>query len=95
MVALVTKDLPTWRSTTFRRASGGFCTERQRHILFLRGLRASQFPLGFVALVNRKLAGDRRRLGTVPSEEYSYLSSTIIKDVAPQQPRRISSIFIF
>jgi pantetheine-phosphate adenylyltransferase len=35
-----------------------------------------------MALINRKLARNVETVFLMPSEEYSYLSSTIIKDVA-------------
>jgi pantetheine-phosphate adenylyltransferase len=35
-----------------------------------------------MALINRKLAKQVETVFLMPSEEYSYLSSTIIKDVA-------------
>jgi pantetheine-phosphate adenylyltransferase len=50
----------------------------------IRGLRAiSDFEHEFqMALINRKLAKKVETVFLMSSEEYSYLSSTIIKDVA-------------
>ncbi|HEY5626941.1 MAG TPA: pantetheine-phosphate adenylyltransferase [Nitrospira sp.] len=50
----------------------------------IRGLRAiSDFEHEFqMALINRKLAKQVETLFLMSSEEYSYLSSTIIKDIA-------------
>ncbi|HSB44775.1 MAG TPA: pantetheine-phosphate adenylyltransferase [Nitrospira sp.] len=50
----------------------------------IRGLRAiSDFEHEFqMALINRKLAKNVETVFLMPSEEYSYLSSTIIKDIA-------------
>jgi pantetheine-phosphate adenylyltransferase len=50
----------------------------------IRGLRAiSDFEHEFqMALINRKMAKQVETVFLMPSEEYSYLSSTIIKDVA-------------
>ena len=50
----------------------------------IRGLRAiSDFEHEFqMALINRKIAKQVETVFLMPSEEYSYLSSTIIKDVA-------------
>ncbi len=50
----------------------------------IRGLRAiSDFEHEFqMALMNRKIAKQVETVFLMPSEEYSYLSSTIIKDVA-------------
>ena len=72
MVGLVTKDLPV-----------DFVRECGAHAI-LRGLRAiSDFEHEFqMALINRKLAETVETVFLMPSEEYSYLSSTIIKDVA-------------
>jgi pantetheine-phosphate adenylyltransferase len=49
----------------------------------IRGLRAiSDFEHEFqMALINRKMAKQVETVFLMPSEEYSYLSSTIIKDV--------------
>ena len=50
----------------------------------IRGLRAiSDFEHEFqMALINRKIAKQVETVFLMPSEEYSYLSSTIIKDIA-------------
>jgi pantetheine-phosphate adenylyltransferase len=58
--------------------------ERSGAHAIIRGLRAiSDFEHEFqMALVNRKLAKTVETVFLMPSEEYSYLSSTIIKDVA-------------
>ncbi|MDH5642017.1 MAG: pantetheine-phosphate adenylyltransferase, partial [Nitrospira sp.] len=58
--------------------------ERSGAHAIIRGLRAiSDFEHEFqMALINRKLARHVETVFLMPSEEYSYLSSTIIKDVA-------------
>ncbi|MDH5251730.1 MAG: pantetheine-phosphate adenylyltransferase, partial [Nitrospira sp.] len=58
--------------------------ERAGAHAIIRGLRAiSDFEHEFqMALINRKLARNVETVFLMPSEEYSYLSSTIIKDVA-------------
>ncbi len=50
----------------------------------IRGLRAvSDFEYEFqMALMNRKLAAEVETVFLMPSEEYSYLTSTIVKEVA-------------
>ncbi len=50
----------------------------------IRGLRAvSDFEYEMqMALMNRRLAGDLETVFVMPSEEYSYLTSTIVKEVA-------------
>ena len=58
--------------------------ERTGAHAIIRGLRAiSDFEHEFqMALINRKLAKHVETVFLMPSEEFSYLSSTIIKDVA-------------
>src|SRR5919201_2056905 len=50
----------------------------------IRGLRAvSDFEFEFqMALMNRKLAGSVETIFLMPKEEYTYLSSRIIKEIA-------------
>ena len=50
----------------------------------VRGLRAvSDFEFEFqMALVNRRLAGDIVTVFLMPNEKYTYLNSTIVKEVA-------------
>ncbi|MGZ9189976.1 MAG: pantetheine-phosphate adenylyltransferase [Nitrospira sp.] len=83
MVRLVTKDLPNLEVTTFEGLLVDFVRKSGAHAI-LRGLRAiSDFEHEFqMALINRKLAETVETVFLMPSEEYSYLSSTIIKDVA-------------
>ena len=83
MVGLVTQDLPNLEVTTFDGLLVDFVRKSGAHAI-LRGLRAiSDFEHEFqMALINRKLAETVETIFLMPSEEYSYLSSTIIKDVA-------------
>jgi pantetheine-phosphate adenylyltransferase len=83
MVRLVTVDIPHVEVTIFEGLLVDFVQRRGAHAI-LRGLRAiSDFEHEFqMALVNRKLAETVETVFLMPSEEYSYLSSTIIKDVA-------------
>lgn len=58
---------------------------RQRGIrTLIRGLRAfSDFEYEFqMALTNRKLAPDLETLFLMPSEEYSYISSSMVREIA-------------
>jgi pantetheine-phosphate adenylyltransferase len=50
----------------------------------IRGLRAiSDFEYEFqMALMNRKLAPDLETVYLMPSEEYTYLNSTLVKEIA-------------
>lgn len=56
----------------------------QKAIAVIRGLRAvSDFEFEFqMALMNRKLEGTVETIFLMPKEEYTYLSSRIIKEIA-------------
>jgi pantetheine-phosphate adenylyltransferase len=58
--------------------------ESRRATAIIRGLRAvSDFDYEFqMALLNRKLRPDLETVFLMPSEEYSYVNSTIVKEVA-------------
>jgi len=57
---------------------------RTRSVAIIRGLRAvSDFEYEFqMALMNRKLAPGTETVFLMPSEKYTYLSSTLIKEIA-------------
>ena len=57
---------------------------RKQANVVVRGLRAiTDFEYEFqMALVNRKLAGDIVTLFLMPNEKYTYLNSTIVKELA-------------
>lgn len=83
MVKLVMKDLGQVEVVTFEGLLVDYVQQSGAHAI-IRGLRAiSDFEHEFqMALVNRKLAKRVETVFLMPSEEYSYLSSTIIKDIA-------------
>ncbi len=83
MVQLVMKDVEQVEVTSFDGLLVSYVERAGAHAI-IRGLRAiSDFEHEFqMALVNRKLAKTVETVFLMPSEEYSYLSSTIIKDVA-------------
>jgi pantetheine-phosphate adenylyltransferase len=83
MVKLVLKDLGQVEVTCFDGLLVNYVEQSGAHAI-IRGLRAiSDFEHEFqMALINRKLAKQVETVFLMPSEEYSYLSSTIIKDVA-------------
>lgn len=83
MVKLVMKDLHQVEVTQFAGLLVDYVKQSGAHAI-IRGLRAiSDFEHEFqMALVNRKLAKTVETVFLMPSEEYSYLSSSIIKDVA-------------
>lgn len=83
MVKLVMKDIDGVDVTSFEGLLVDYVERSGAHAI-IRGLRAiSDFEHEFqMALINRKLARNVETVFLMPSEEYSYLSSTIIKDVA-------------
>ncbi len=83
MVKLVSKDLGSVEVTSFEGLLVTYVETCGAHAI-IRGLRAiSDFEHEFqMALINRKLAKKVETVFFMPSEEYSYLSSNIIKDVA-------------
>ena len=83
MVKLVMKDMGQVEVITFDGLLVNYVERAGAHAI-IRGLRAiSDFEHEFqMALINRKLARNVETVFLMPSEEYSYLSSTIIKDVA-------------
>lgn len=83
MVKLVLSDLEQVEVTCFDGLLVSYVEQSGAHAI-IRGLRAiSDFEHEFqMALINRKLAEQVETVFLMPSEEYSYLSSTIIKDVA-------------
>ncbi|MGQ0810565.1 MAG: pantetheine-phosphate adenylyltransferase [Nitrospiraceae bacterium] len=83
MVRIVTKNLARVEVTAFDGLLVEYVKQCGAHAI-IRGLRAiSDFEYEFqMALVNRKLENTVETVFLMPSEEYSYLTSTIIKDVA-------------
>ncbi|MEY2598744.1 MAG: Phosphopantetheine adenylyltransferase [Verrucomicrobiota bacterium] len=78
-----TRDLPNVRVTSFDGLLVDFARQQQVHAL-IRGLRAvSDFEYEFqMALMNRSLEPRLETLFLAPSEEYSYLSSRMVKEVS-------------
>ena len=83
MVRLVTKDLARVEVAAFDGLLVEFVQTRGAQAV-IRGLRAiSDFEYEFqMALVNRKLDGRVETVFLMPSQEYAYLTSSIIKEVA-------------
>ena len=83
MVKLATKDFPRIDVEPFRGLLVDYVKKRGACAV-IRGLRAvSDFEFEFqMALVNRKLDEAFETVFFMPSEEYSYLTSSIIKEVA-------------
>lgn len=83
MVRLATKELPHVEVEPFHGLLVDVVRERGAHAV-IRGLRAvSDFEFELqMALMNRNLDQSVETVFLMPSQEYIYLTSTIIKDVA-------------
>src|SRR5437588_1548041 len=83
MVRVATKDLPHVEVEPFHGLLVQFVRELGAHAI-IRGLRAvSDFEFELqVALMNRNLDPSTDNVLMIPSQEYIYLTSTIIKEVA-------------
>ncbi len=83
MAKIVTKEFPQVEIASFEGLLVNFVHQRGAHVI-IRGLRAvSDFEHEFqMALLNRKLDGQVETLFLMPSEEYSYLTSSIVKELA-------------
>lgn len=83
MIGEVVKDLPGVQVDTFSGLVVRYAQDMGADAL-IRGLRAvSDFEYEFqMALVNRRLAPDVITVFLMPSEKYTYLDSTIVREVA-------------
>ncbi len=83
MVKIVTQDYSRVEVVSFDGLLVTYVKQRGAHSV-IRGLRAiSDFEYEFqMALVNRKLDSEVETVFLMPSEEYAYLTSSIIKEVA-------------
>jgi len=79
----VTKHLPNVEVMGFSTLLAHFVKEQNANVL-LRGLRAvSDFEYEFqLANMNRQLAPEVESLFLTPSEKYSYISSTLVREIA-------------
>jgi len=105
MARTVTKELPNVEVEPFEGLLVQFVRERGAEAI-IRGLRAvSDFEVELqVALMNRNLDQNSETLFLMPSQEYIYLTSTIIREVArhggnlsellhPEVARRLTAKF--
>ena len=78
----VFRDLPNVEVDTFQGLLVDYVERRQAHVI-VRGLRAvSDFEFEFqMALMNRRLNGRIETVFMMPAEQYSYISSRLIKEV--------------
>ena len=85
-VEMITPNVAEWSHvtvTTFRGLLVEFCTAQNADTI-IRGLRAlSDFEFEFnMALMNRHLEPRLETLFVMPNEQFSYTSSTLVKQVA-------------
>jgi pantetheine-phosphate adenylyltransferase len=78
----VFKDFPNVEIDTFAGLLVDYVERRRAHVI-VRGLRAvSDFEFEFqMALMNRRLNGKIETVFMMPAEQYSYISSRLIKEV--------------
>ncbi len=83
MIEEVTKDLPNVTVVGFTGLLVDFAKQHQAKVL-IRGLRAvSDFEYEFqLANMNRRLSPDLESVFLTPAEENSFISSTLVKEVA-------------
>lgn len=83
MITQVTDDMENVTVESFEGLLMNYAHERKAHVI-VRGLRAiTDFEYEFqMALVNRKLVNDIVTVFLMPNEKYTYLNSTIVKEVA-------------
>ena len=83
MIQIVTKDIAGVDVDSFDELLVNYAQRRDATAI-IRGLRAtSDFEYEFqMALVNRKLASDLLTVFLMPNEKYTYLNSTIVKELA-------------
>ena len=83
LLELATREMANVRVAQFSGLLVNFAREQQAAAL-IRGLRAiSDFEFEFqMALMNRKLEKSIETLFLMPKEEYTYLSSRIVKEIA-------------
>jgi pantetheine-phosphate adenylyltransferase len=83
MIQEATRDIPNVEIEIFEGLLAEYMKRKNAHAI-IRGLRAiSDFEHEFMmALMNRKLDSEAETVFLMPSEEYSYLTSSAIKEVA-------------
>jgi pantetheine-phosphate adenylyltransferase len=83
MIREATRTIPHVEIEVFEGLLADYMKRKRAHAI-IRGLRAiSDFEHEFLmALMNRKLDSDVETVFLMPSEEYSYLTSSAIKEVA-------------
>jgi pantetheine-phosphate adenylyltransferase len=85
-VALIGGEIAAWPNVRVSHFDGLLVefAQTERANAVIRGLRAvSDFEFEFqMALMNRKLAADIETIFLMPAEQYTYLSSRIVKEIS-------------
>ena len=83
LITKVTTHFPFVEVDTFQGLMAEYASQRKA-VALIRGLRAiSDFEYEFqMALVNRRLAKDLVTVYLMPHEKYTYINSTIVREVA-------------
>lgn len=83
LIRVAVKDIANVEVDTFTGLIVDYCHQRGASSL-IRGLRAvSDFEYEFqMALLNRKIGKDVESVFLMPKEKYTYLSSSVIKEIA-------------
>jgi len=83
MLRTVAKEIPGVEVDSFETLLVDYAKRRGARVI-IRGLRAlSDFEYEFqMALTNRKICNEIETVFLMPSEQYSYLSSRMIKEIA-------------
>jgi pantetheine-phosphate adenylyltransferase len=83
MITETVRDIPNVEVDAFDSLLIDYCHKKGANAL-IRGLRAiSDFEYEFqMALINRKIGKDVESVFLMPKEKYTYLSSSVIKEIA-------------
>jgi pantetheine-phosphate adenylyltransferase len=83
MIKSVTREINNIKVTAFEGLLVDYAKSQNAGVI-IRGLRAvSDFEYEFqMALTNRKIASDIETVFLMPGEKYSYISSTLVREIA-------------
>lgn len=83
LAKIALSDLPNVEVVTFEGLLVSFCQERSANVV-IRGLRAvSDFEYEFqLAGMNRRLAPEIETIFLTPAEQYAFISSTLVREIA-------------
>jgi pantetheine-phosphate adenylyltransferase len=83
IIAHIIKEMDNCRVESFDGLLVNYAKEKKANVI-VRGLRAiSDFEYEFqMALTNRKIAGNIETVFLMPGEKYSFISSTLVREIA-------------